>query len=131
MRKQIVMAFIGLVTFVAPALAQSPYGYVGSNNSAPFLGYVGGGGGPYIPNYGTFVIGLAPRPAPIINKTNVVVYQQIQAEQPQRNRRPRCGPVLLTVPSGERFEPFSACPTGGLTPQSLHRSSGPKIIRIE
>lgn len=131
MRKQIVLTFIGLVAFAAPALAQSPYGYVGSNNPAPFLGYVGGGGGPYIPNYGTFVIGVPPRPAPVINKTNVVVYQQIQAEQPQRNTRPRCGPVLLTVPTGKRFEPFSACPAGGSSPYLARRSSGPKIIRIE
>ena len=110
------------------ACAQSAYGYVGSS-SVPYLGYVGGGGGPYVPNYGQFVIGVPVQPVRVTHTTQTVVITQINTPAPARPASRRCGAVVLTVPDGQ-FEPFSACPPGGVDPQTAPRQRGPRIIRV-
>ena len=138
-----------LMVLSHPAQAQSPFGYVGSNNSGIYLGYVGGGGGPYVPPYGSSVIGpgligpgligpglgqttivRAPPPPPHV-VTQVVIIQNSQAAQNPKRTSDSCGPVVLSLPDQARFEPFSACPPGGGQPGAARRSFGPKIIRIE
>ena len=132
MRRMAGMAVMaGSLVLASPVLAQSPYGYVGSSNSAPYLGFVGGGGGPYVVNYGTFVIG-APQPViRVVQSAPVIVINQINQQRRARQRAAHdaCAPVVLTVPEGP-FKPFAACPAGGESPQLLRQTPGAKIIRV-
>lgn len=130
--RQLLALCLALFATLGSAQAQSPYGFVGSANNAAYLGFVGGGGGPYTPNYGQSFFGQAPRTRIIIKAGPVIVINQVTARQLERGVRERhCEPVVLSVPTGRRFEPFSACPPGGEAPVIARRFRGPKIIRIE
>ncbi len=132
MRRMAGMAVMaGSLVLASPVLAQSPYGYVGSSNSAPYLGFVGGGGGPYVVNYGTFVIGVPQPVIRVVQPAPVIVINQISQQRRARQRAAHdaCAPVVLTVPTGP-FKPFAACPAGGESPQLLRQTPGAKIIRI-
>ena len=130
MRRVVAMAVMaGSLLLAWPALAQSPYGYVGSSNAAPYLGFVGGGGGPYVVNYGAFVIGVPQPVIRVAQLTPVVVINQVNQQRRPRRQAAACAPVVLRVPDGP-FEPFAACPAGGETPQLLRQAPGAKIIRI-
>jgi len=131
--RQVLIAFglLASASLASPAQAQSPFGFVGSANNAPYLGYVGGGGGPYTPNYGQFIVGARqPRVIVVHHRAPTIVNVVITGRQRPRAER-RCGPVLLSLPDAKRFEPFGACPAPANATLALARRPGAKIIRIQ